>query len=97
VAAKVCHYGGPLTARPKESNGKLPPDTKLVTGDRPTDLAMYIGTFDAGRGCWVVVNTHTKKLCDFPDGVRPTVEVEYPPKAPGGPTVRKKYVLDGFC
>ena len=27
----------------------------------------------------------------------PTVEVEYPPKAPGGPTVRKKYVIDGFC
>jgi hypothetical protein len=48
-------------------------------------------------GCWVVVRSHVGNKSDFPEGVCPVVEVEFPPKGPGGPAVKKRYQLDKFC
>lgn len=95
--APVAHFHGPLEARPEEVLWELPPGLKLKAGGKPTDLRMLVGTMDAARGCWVVVATHERDRCAFPAGVRPTVAVEFPPKAPGGPPVRRTYPLDGFC
>jgi hypothetical protein len=95
--AKVAHFNGPLTMGPITINWKLPADLALVTGDTPTDLRGHVGTMSAEHGCWVVVRSHHGDASAFPPGVCPVVDVEFPPKAPGGPTVKKRYKLDKFC
>jgi len=93
----VAHFGGPLTAGPRTINWKLSDGLKLVTGDKPTDLFMNIGTMDADRGCWVVVRTHQGDKPVFPDNVHPMVEVEFPSKSSGGEPVVRQYPIDKFC
>ena len=78
-------------------NWKLPPKLALHTGDNPADLNATLGTMDAERGCWVVVNTHNGESSAFPEGVFPVVDVEFPPKSPGDPPVKRRYPLDKFC
>jgi hypothetical protein len=95
--ARVAHFHGPLTMGPLTIDGKLPAGLALVTGDQPTDLRGHVGTMNAEHGCWVVVRSHNGDKSAFPEGVSPVVDVEFPPKAPGGAPVRKRYVLDQFC
>jgi hypothetical protein len=95
--AAVAHFHGPLTAGPKTISWKLPPELVLATGDKPTDLSAVVGTMSGEHGCWVVVRSHVRDQSAFPKGVCPVVDVEFPPKAPGGPPVKKRYELDQFC
>jgi hypothetical protein len=95
--AQLAHFHGPLTMGPRTIDGKLPEGLKLVAGDQPTDLNGYVGTINAEHGCWVVVRSHDGNKSAFPEGVFPVVDVEFPPKAPGGAPVRKRYMLDQFC
>lgn len=99
--AAVAHFDGPLTIGPRTINWKLPDGLKLVTGDKPTDLFANIGTMDAERGCWVVVQTHMRThesdKPEFPEGVFPMVEVEFPPKSSGEDPITRQYSLDKFC
>jgi hypothetical protein len=93
----LAHFHGPLTAGPRTINWKLPPGLTLATGDKPTDLPAVVGTMSAEHGCWVVVRSQKGNDCAFAKGVRPVLDVEFPPKAEGGKAVKKRYVLDGFC
>jgi hypothetical protein len=95
--AALAHFHGPLTAGPRTINWKLPPQIHLTPGDKPKELFALIGTLDARHGCWVVVRTHAGDKCLFGKGIRPAVEVEFAPKAPGGKRVKKRYELDKFC
>jgi hypothetical protein len=95
--AKVAHFHGPLTICPEMANWKVPADLALVTGGKPTELSVHVGTFSAEHGCWVVVRSHTQDRSAFPAGVFPVVDVEFPPKTPGGEPIRKRYELKQFC
>jgi hypothetical protein len=96
--AKIAHFDGPLTMGPLTVNWKLPTELALVTGDKPTDLRGHVGTMDAEHGCWVVVRSHNNATKSaFPEGVYPVVDIQYPPKAPGGVPLKKRYPLDNFC
>jgi hypothetical protein len=99
--APVSHFHGPLAIGPYET----PSDLALHRGEEGTDLRVVIGTLDAARGCWVVVKSHDlldqtpggTDRCLFPAGVRPVADIAFPPKKPGDPPIRRRYVLDGFC
>jgi hypothetical protein len=95
--AAVAHFHGPLTAEVRMVNWKVPPGLKLVAGDKPGELNATVGTMSAAHGCWVVVRSHNGPGAAFPEGVCPVVDVEFPPKKPGGPPVKKRYLLDKFC
>ena len=95
--AAVAHFDGPLTVYPRTNSGKVSSDLVLVTGEKPTELMADIGTQHAERGCWVVVRTHHRETSTFPKAVFPLVDVEFPPKTPGGAPVKKTYQLDKFC
>jgi hypothetical protein len=98
AAARTQHFHGPLTVGPPTNNGVLPPDLALTTGEEPNDLRAVVTTANPARGCWVAVCSHLGlDEATFPDGVRPVADIEFPPKTPGGPPVRQRYVLDGFC
>lgn len=95
--AKEAHFHGPLTVEPVKANWKLPPDLALHRGDKPTSLRVTVGTMDAERGCWVVVRTQGKEGPAFPKGVHPIVDVEFPSKHKGAPSIKLRYPLDEPC
>jgi hypothetical protein len=51
----------------------------------------------AEYGCWVVVRSDNGKDCAFAKGLRPVVDVEFPPKVKDGMPAKKRYTLDAFC
>jgi hypothetical protein len=95
--AAVAHFHGPLTIGPPTVGWKVSPALALTAGKEPNDMRAVVGTLSAEYGCWVVVRTHQKDAATFPKGVCPVVDIEFPPKAPGAPAVKKRYTLDGFC
>jgi hypothetical protein len=95
--AAIAHFHGPLTVGPRTINWKLPPQLALNAGDNPTDLAACVGTMDAADGCWVVARSHEGDKAAFGKGVCPVVEIEFRSQAPGGPAVKRRYLLDKFC
>jgi hypothetical protein len=96
--APAQHFHGPLTVGPPTADGVLPPDLVLTAGGEPNDLRAVVTTADHARGCWVAVCSHLGlDEGTFPDGVRPVADIEFPPKSPGAPPVRRQYVLDRFC
>jgi hypothetical protein len=95
--ARLAHFHGPLTMGPVTINWKVPAGLTLATGEKPTELQGHVGTFSAKHGCWVVVRSHNGKQSAFPEGVHPVVDVQFPPKAAGGPAVKRRYALDQFC
>ena len=95
--AAVAHFHGPLTVGPRTVTWKVPPKLALVAGAKPTDLPALVGTMSAEHGCWVVVRSHQGEQSAFPKGVYPVVDIDFPPKVPGGPPVKKRYALEQFC
>jgi hypothetical protein len=87
--APVAHFGGPLRLGLREINWS--PVQKLVRG-QPTDLNVWVGTFDRANGCWVVVRSD-----HMPTGLSPVAEVEYAATAPGVKPVRERYELKERC
>jgi hypothetical protein len=71
----------------------------FVKGDKPPDLFVTVRNKVGERGSYVVVVTtdDTGKKCLFPEGVRPIVDVEFPPGEPGAKPVRRRYALAQFC
>jgi hypothetical protein len=82
--APVLHFGGPLTLR-------CSPSEKLQRGE-PGELTLCLGTEGLGRGAFVTMCYDL-----VPAGVRPELEVRFPPKAPGQQAVIRKYVLTQRC
>jgi hypothetical protein len=95
--APVAHFHGPLAAGPVTVNWGVPAGLALAAGDKPTDLRALVGTMSAGAGCWVAVRSQAGDKAAFPAGVHPVADIEFPPKAPGGPAVRRRYALDQVC
>jgi hypothetical protein len=95
--APVSHFHGPLTIRPIAVDGKTPAELTLCRGRTGTDLRACVGTPDATRRGWVVVKTQDGNRCLFADGVRPVADIEFPPRTPGDPPIRRRYTLDHFC
>jgi len=91
--AHVAHFDGPLAAGPRTVMWKVPSEFMLRTGDNPTELVAVIGTMDEARGCWVAVWTEGQ----FPAGVFPAVDIEFPPRDSTRGPVRERYYLDHFC
>jgi len=90
-SAKQAHFHGPLTV---ELSPKAP--WTLQRGYKPTRLRVSIGTMDAQKGCWAVVETERKDGSAFPKGVHPVVDVEFPGRDKG-PPIRRRYPLDEPC
>jgi hypothetical protein len=96
--ARITHFHGPLTAGPRTIYWKVPPKLALVRGDKPTDLPAMVGTMDAEKGCWVVIRSHgSGDKPNFPKGIHPYVDVEFPAKVAGAPPIKKRYPLDHVC
>jgi hypothetical protein len=84
--APVIHFGGPLTML---SN----PGNKLSHAPGPDDrFTVHIGTAGVGAGSFAY-------MChdNVPQGVHPVLEIEFPPKMPGGPAVLERYDLKERC
>jgi hypothetical protein len=96
-AALIAHFHGRLTIGPRTFAGKVPAELALVTGPKPTELEVHVGTMDAKHGCWVAVRSHDGEKSAFPKGVFPIADAEFPSRAPGGAPVKKRYQLDKFC
>jgi hypothetical protein len=95
--ANLAHFHGPLTMEPRKISWKLPPKLALRSGENPVDLPGNVGTMNEKYGCWVVVRTHNSKGGTFPKEIFPVVDVEFPPKTPGGAVIKKRYPLAEFC
>jgi hypothetical protein len=106
--ARVAHFQAPLTIVPTEKMSadlfgaliwKRPTGLVASKGAKPLDLAVTIRNQNTQRGCYVVLCTtdETGRNCLFPKGARPVADVEFPAARPGGPPIRKRYVLDQFC
>ncbi len=93
----IAHFHGPLTVQAQTVYWKLPEWTRLVQGDAKNQLRAVIGTLDGKRGCWTVMETHEGDQSNFPEGVFPYVDIEFPPIAPGEPGPKKRFPLDQFC
>lgn len=96
-SAPRAHFHGPLTVGAVTTNWKLPADLMLRRGSEPTTLRSFVGTMDAARGCWVVVNSHEGEKPRFPDSVRPEVEIVFPAHDSTRPAVVERFVLDQVC
>ena len=96
--ARTGHFHGPLSAGPVTISWKIPPKLALQRGDQPTDLPALVGTMDVDKGCWVVIRSHgAKNEPAFSKGIHPYVDVEFPAKEAGAPSIKKRYPLDQFC
>jgi hypothetical protein len=102
--ASLAHFHGPLSAGPVTISWKIPPKLALKRGDKPTDLPALVGTMDADKGCWVVVRSEVavkqpafRMEPAFPKGIHPYVDVDFPAKEAGAPSIKKRYPLDQFC
>jgi hypothetical protein len=95
--ARVAHFHGPLTIGPRTINFKIPEGSALKLGDDPTDLTGYIGTMGEKAGCWVVVCSESDERNAIPKDKHPVVDIEFPPKKPGSPTIKKRYFLEKRC
>jgi hypothetical protein len=88
--APIDHFGGPLRLGLREMNWS--PVQKLVRGDNPADLNVWVGTFDRANGCWVVVRSD-----GLPAGLNPVAQVEYLPARPEAKAVLRRYELEERC
>jgi hypothetical protein len=98
--APISHFHGPLQLGLRARNWVC--HEKLVAGAKTGELFAWIGTFDKANGCWVVVSNTVidrpdKQRKDFPTDIHPVVEVEFPPKQPGGKPIRERYELRERC
>ncbi len=91
----VAHFDGPLTVSLQTIAWRVPPDTRLQRGGKPTELRVFVGTMDSDRGCWTVTRTHEGDEANFAE--RPSVEIEFPPRSPDRPALREVFHLDKFC
>ena len=99
--APVAHFHGPLTIQAEMINWELPRDLALRRGGA-TQVRAFVGTVDRKKGCWVLVRSGVDagtsgKFPDFPKGIHPVVDVEFPPGKPGAEPVKRRYELDDFC
>jgi hypothetical protein len=87
--APVVHFDGPLTLEVENR------DVTLFRGNDPTELNVLLVTRGVGT------RLGSTALVDYslglPEDARPVVEVEFPPKQPGGKSVRSKYELHERC
>jgi len=63
-------------------------------GGKPRELETHVATLRPRSGAAVCPNIGYEPA--FPEGIRPVVDIEFPPKEGAAP-IRKRYVLDGFC
>lgn len=89
---KYAHFDGPLKIQPQMINWKIQ-DLELELGGEALDLRTNVGTMNAADGLWVVLAS-AEGL--YPDGVHPTVKVEFPTAKPSEPVV-ETFPLDQFC
>jgi hypothetical protein len=90
---KLAHFDGPLSIGPVTINWEIPAGTEFVIGGEPTDIRANVATLDKTHGCWTVVESGDSK---FPEGVHPTLTVEFPSEVLAAPLVME-YALDQFC
>ncbi len=98
--APLAHFHGPLKVQPARIGGQLPPHLALRRGDKGTDFEVYVGTVDATKGCWTVVESEQRGKPGtpfFPKGVHPIAEIEFPSQSPGALPIKRIYALDKTC
>lgn len=94
----IAHFHGPLSIGPSTINWQVPQSLALRTGDKPTELEANIGTLDAAKKCWTVIEVHDhEEHWLLPAGTFPVVEIEFPAKNSGDPPIKRRYPLEGFC
>ncbi|OAI54998.1 hypothetical protein AYO44_13820 [Planctomycetaceae bacterium SCGC AG-212-F19] len=95
--AHLAHFHGPLTVGVRTINWEVPAGLAIRRGDKPTQLQVGVGTMNAKQGCWVVVRTQEDDQSEFPDGVHPFVDIEFPARQAADPSIRRRYSLNKVC
>lgn len=91
---EVARFDSRLTVGPATTN-YVPDPLIFNLGGEPTNVRACVGTVDQAAGCWTVVSVQNGDECAFADGLRPTMNIEFP--AEGGKSLAKRYLLDEFC
>src|SRR5262249_55077991 len=60
---------------------------------RSADFYTVVGCPGIGKGTFAFISYDNT----IPDGLKPIVEITYPPTKPGGPPVKEKYELEERC
>lgn len=89
---RTAHFDGPLSVGPypRKVTGKRVP---FVIGGEPIEIRANVGTIDKTGSCETYVKSGD---VNFPEGVHPTVTVEFPTAGSATPIVCT-YPLDQFC
>jgi hypothetical protein len=96
--APCAFFHGPLAIEVRKANFEIPSALSLKRGGTPTEFFVNIGTFDARKHCWTVVRTHTdENQPEFTREIYPFVDIEFPGKKEGEPSIKRRYALDEFC
>jgi hypothetical protein len=80
--APIVHFNGPLTMKVVYHEGVWDVPAR---GERVVEVVAWLGTPGLGEGTFASINT-----AEFSERPRPTVEIEFPNKAPGGKPLRVK-------
>jgi hypothetical protein len=95
AATHLAHFGGPLSVLPGSDNGEPGPEHVLRVGEA-VELDVIFGTVDEASGCWTVVEVERGGKAAFPEGVFPSVDIEFPARGGGAP-IRQTFPLSQFC
>lgn len=91
----LAHFGGPLRVLPGSGDGAPGPEHVLRIGE-DVELDVIFGTVDEKSGCWTVVQVEQGGKPAFPEGVFPSVDIEFPARG-GGPPIKQTFSLSQFC
>jgi hypothetical protein len=95
--APILHFRGPLTVGMQGDHWSAPSDAVLHTGSRPAELTCSVGSRGPDHDGLVMVGSAAGGEDYLPRGMDPVMDIEFPPKMPGGRAVRQRYILDYRC
>ena len=90
----LAHFDGPLAIRVRMR------DLRLRVGAEPIPMRVEVSTYRPELGGWAVVYSNQpgdRTKYAFPPHVAPEVEIDFPAKAKGAPSIRRRFQLNKFC
>jgi hypothetical protein len=93
----VVHFHGPLKIEYRDIVAGNSIASNFVHGGPAVEVRALVGTIDPKVGCWTVVRSGLGKKYAFPEGICPTVDIEFPSKKAGESGPKQRYSLKEFC
>jgi hypothetical protein len=92
--AGVARFHGPLAMRVRMN------DLRLIAGPTPTRMHVEVSTYQPEVGGWAAVCSNrpgNRARYAFPPQVAPIVEIDFPAKTAGAPSIRRQFLLNENC